>query len=163
MLTMDKEQLDLMDKRYPGIRKTILCFEQARLPKCPRCGSKNTARVQCGIIGRTINIASATTKFKLMPNPPTPGRYFCNVCNEFFNQKKRVRKTQSKSRPGSLASTLVEVFQGKKKLSLAEAIEAVLAAGHKTKSKNFSTIVGMTLSQGTRFKRVRRGQYALKG
>ena len=77
--------------------------------------------------------------------------------------KKRVRKSQGKTRAGSLSSKLVEVFQGRKRLSLAEAIEAVQAAGYKTKSKNFATIVGMTLSKDKRFRRVRKGVYALKG
>jgi len=55
------------------------------LPACSRCGSENTADVQCGIIGRTINIAAATTKVKLIPNGPKAGACFCNTCNEFFN------------------------------------------------------------------------------
>ena len=77
--------------------------------------------------------------------------------------KKRARKIQGTMRAGSLANKLAEVFQGKKRLSLTEAIEAVLAAGYKTKSKNFSTIVGNVLAKDKRFRRVRRGQYALKG
>jgi len=77
--------------------------------------------------------------------------------------KKRGRKAMRAGRAGSLASKLAEVLQGKGQMSIAEAMEAVLAAGYKTKSKNFSTIVGMTLSQDKRFKRVRKGQYALRG
>ena len=77
--------------------------------------------------------------------------------------KKRGRKAHGRARAGSLSSKLVEVFQDKKRLPLAEAIQAVLAAGYKTKSKNFATIVGMTLSKDKRFKRVRKGVYALKG
>jgi hypothetical protein len=77
--------------------------------------------------------------------------------------KKRVKRARRASRPGSLAGKLVEVFQGKKRLSLAEAIKAVLTADYKTKSKNFSTIVGMTLAKDKRFRRVRKGVYALKG
>jgi hypothetical protein len=67
------------------------------------------------------------------------------------------------ARAGSLASKLAQVFQGKKNLSLGDAIKAVLAAGYKTKSKNFATIVGMTLAKDKRFGRVRKGVYALKG
>ena len=85
MLKRDKETLDDMEKSYPGILEQILCFEEAKLPICPRCGSENTANVQVGIIGRTIHISSATTKFKLIPHGPKPGGYFCNICNEFFN------------------------------------------------------------------------------
>ena len=77
--------------------------------------------------------------------------------------RKRARKIQGKARAYSLSSKLVEVFQGKKKQSLAEAIQAVLAAGYRTKSKNFATIVGNTLAQDKRFRRVRKGIYALKG
>ena len=50
---------------------------------CARCGSTKTAGVHCGIVGRTINLAAATTKFKLIANGPRPGQYFCNACNEF--------------------------------------------------------------------------------
>jgi hypothetical protein len=77
--------------------------------------------------------------------------------------KKRVKRAKRASRPGSLSSKLVEVFQGKKSLPLGDAIQAVLAAGYKTKSKNFATIVGNTLAQDKRFRRVRKGVYALKG
>ena len=85
MLKIDKETLERMEKEYPGIRETILGFEEATLPVCSRCGSENTADAQCGIIGRTINIAAATTKFKVIANGPKAGKYFCNTCNEFFN------------------------------------------------------------------------------
>lgn len=85
MLKIDQKALDRAEGNYPGIRDTILGFEQAPLPVCPRCGSANTADVQCGLIGRTITIAAATTKFKLIPNGPKPGKYFCNECDEFFD------------------------------------------------------------------------------
>jgi len=85
MIKVDEKTLDQMENQHPGIKETILYFENAKLPSCPHCGSENTADVQCGIIGRTIYIATATTKFKLIPNPPKPGSYFCNNCKEFFN------------------------------------------------------------------------------
>ena len=85
MLKVDKETLDRMETGYPGIVETILEFEQAPLPACSRCRSEDTADVQCGIVGRTINIAAATTKFKLIANGPKPGNHFCNTCNELFN------------------------------------------------------------------------------
>ena len=77
--------------------------------------------------------------------------------------RKRVRKTQGTARAGSLSSKLVEVFQGKKRLSIAEATEMVVAAGYRSKSKDFRNIVGITLAQDKRFRRVRKGIYALKG
>jgi len=89
MLKIDKKELDQMEKQYPGIRKTILCFDKAVLPVCSRCGSEDTAVVQCGIIGRTIYIAGATTKFKLIPNGTNQGKYFCNKCEKFFNKSRK--------------------------------------------------------------------------
>jgi hypothetical protein len=85
MLRFDKTALDHLEKKYPGIGETILYFENATLPACSGCTSTDTAQVGCGIIGRTIKIAAATTKFKLIPNGPAPGKYFCNTCNTFFD------------------------------------------------------------------------------
>ena len=87
MLKVDKKTLDRMEKDRPGIRQQILHFEKAKLPACSLCRSKDTADVQCGVIGRTINIAVATTKFKLIASGPTPGAYFCNTCGKFFKKK----------------------------------------------------------------------------
>jgi hypothetical protein len=77
--------------------------------------------------------------------------------------RKRGRRAQRAPRRGSLASTLVKVLRSKGKLSVAEAAEAAKTAGYKSKSKDLQNIVGMTLSQGKQFRRVRRGVYALKG
>ena len=85
MLRVDKKTFTHMEMGYPGIYEQILRFENAQLPSCPCCGSEDTADVQIGIIGRTINIVGATTKFRLIPNGPKPGKYFCNTCKEFFN------------------------------------------------------------------------------
>jgi hypothetical protein len=85
MLKICEEELDDLEGRYPGFREAILRFEEATLPHCPSCGADHTADVQCGITGRTINIAAATTKFKLVPNAPPPERYFCNGCDTFFD------------------------------------------------------------------------------
>jgi len=85
MLKMNKETVDQREKQCRGIGKAKLYFEKATLPVCPRCGSEDTAYVQCGIIGRTTNIAAATTKLKLIANGPKPGKHFCNACNRFFD------------------------------------------------------------------------------
>ena len=58
------------------------------LPPCSGCGSPNTARVSCGLIGRTILISAATSKFKLIPNPPKLGEYYCNDCGSFYPPKR---------------------------------------------------------------------------
>ena len=67
------------------------------------------------------------------------------------------------ARAGSLSSALVESLGAKGKLTVAEAAEAAVAAGYKSKSKDFQNIVSMALSKDKRFRRVRRGVYALKG
>ncbi len=74
------------EDRYPGITEQLHSFEEAELPSCPHCGSGNTASVQVGIIGRTINLAASTKKFKLVPNVVDRlGKYFCNDCKKFFD------------------------------------------------------------------------------
>lgn len=65
--------------------------------------------------------------------------------------------------PGSLTSVLVDAMSGKKSLKVGEAMQAVLAAGYKTKSRNFRLIVNQTLLKGRQFRKVGRGTYALKG
>lgn len=86
MLLVDEQSLREFETDYPGIQRTIHYFEKATLPRCPRCQSHNTADVQVGVIGRTILIAGATSKFKLIPNGPKPGRYFCNACSSYFGE-----------------------------------------------------------------------------
>jgi hypothetical protein len=86
MLKIDREELDRFEKSYPGIKESILRFENAKLPACPHCGSEDTADVQCGVIGRTMHIAVATTKFRLLMGAK-PGEYCCNACNQFFDQE----------------------------------------------------------------------------
>lgn len=55
MLKVDKKTLDHMESGYPGVIENILYFENAILPSCPHCKSDNTADVQVGIVGLTIN------------------------------------------------------------------------------------------------------------
>jgi len=85
MLKIDNGTMGRMEAQHPGIRESIRRREEETLPVCPRCGSAHTAGVGCGVVGRTIYIAAATTKFKLVPNLPKPGEYYCNDCNEFFS------------------------------------------------------------------------------
>jgi RNA polymerase-binding transcription factor DksA len=76
----------IMERQYPGITEQYLRFEEAKLPSCSHCGSRDTASVQVGIIGRTIYLAGASKKFKLVPNiSDQKGKYFCNACNKFFD------------------------------------------------------------------------------
>lgn len=85
MLKVDQQTLDGLEKMYPGFLRHLHHFENAELPACTNCDSADTASVQVGLIGRTINLAGATTKFKLIANGPKPGKYYCNGCGEFFS------------------------------------------------------------------------------
>ncbi len=85
MLKINQEALDHIELQYPGIDKSIRNREEAALPVCSLCGSEDTAEVGVGLVGYSINLAAATTKFKLIPNGPKPGTYFCNSCNKFFD------------------------------------------------------------------------------
>ena len=87
MLKIDTESLAQLEAQYPGIADSIRWCEAEELPPCPRCGSMDTARVHVGLVGRSINMAAATTKFKLVPNGPKSGEFFCNGCREFFHQR----------------------------------------------------------------------------
>jgi transposase-like protein len=87
MLKITAEQIESLESSYPGIKEQILRFEIANLPSCTFCKSNDTADVQIGVIGRTISICAATTKFRLIPNRPRPGRYICNSCGKFFNSR----------------------------------------------------------------------------
>ena len=78
-------------------------------------------------------------------------------------RRKAVRKGVKPARKGSLSSTLVEALKAKGKVTVSEAADAALAAGYKSKSKDFRNIVSMMLSKDKRFKRVGRGVYRLRG
>ena len=84
MLKVLASELETLERQYPGISRTVRYFEEMVLPPCPRCGSTDTAKVTVGLVGRSINLAAATTKMKLLANGPTPGNCFCNACKEFF-------------------------------------------------------------------------------
>ncbi|TLU82922.1 MAG: hypothetical protein FDX30_07540 [Chlorobium sp.] len=87
MIKIDKKTLSEMEADHPGIEAQIRSFEEADLPACSQCKSQDTAAVNVGIIPRTMYIAGATTKFKLIPNGPKPGKYFCNTCKRFFDKE----------------------------------------------------------------------------
>ncbi|MFZ1041162.1 MAG: hypothetical protein WCA79_02875 [Anaerolineales bacterium] len=71
---------------YPGIEEQLRRFQEAELPSCPSCGSSDTANVQVGVIGRTVYLAGATKKFKLVPNMKDRlGKFFCNNCGKYFD------------------------------------------------------------------------------
>jgi len=86
MLRYSEEELLEMDAGYPGVLEQILSYEALVLPACTACGSEDTAKSLCGLIGRTMTISAATTKAKLIPYKTDFTRdYFCNECKEFFD------------------------------------------------------------------------------
>ncbi len=76
---------------------------------------------------------------------------------------KRMRRAGRAPQPGSLIHLLVEALGAQGKLTVAEAVAAVLAAGYKSKSKSFKLIVNQALAKNKRFKRVGKGLYTLRG
>ena len=75
------------------------------------------------------------------------------------SRKTRRRRAKNKI---SLADALSQFMKGKAKVTIAEAMEGVLSAGYKTKSKAFRPLVNQTLLKDKRFKSVGRGEFALK-
>ena len=61
----------------------------------------------------------------------------------------------------TLVEALAKVLNGKT-MGVSEVADAVQAAGYKTSSPAFKTIVNITLIKYGRFKKVSRGQYTLK-
>ncbi len=91
MLRFTEEHLEEIERQYPGLRETVHHCEEAALPSCAHCGSADTAAVGIGIVGYSIHLAAATTKYKLLANGPAPGAYFCNACERFFGPVPELR------------------------------------------------------------------------
>lgn len=85
MIRKTEDELKQLEGQYPGITEQIWRFEQADLPACVVCGSEDTASVQVGVMGRTINIGAATTKIHLLLNANGVGVFYCNNCKSQFN------------------------------------------------------------------------------
>jgi len=83
MIRVTQEAMEQLEKQYPGFKEQVERFESMKLPRCPDCGSGNTASVVVAIIGRTLALDCATTKIHL--DPKGWGSYFCNRCKRYFN------------------------------------------------------------------------------
>src|SRR5947207_15896039 len=83
MIKVPSDQIRELEKVYPGIIRLIGYFETLQLPPCPFCSSPDTALVMVGCVGRSINIAAATTKATLIANGPKPGKRFCNTSRRY--------------------------------------------------------------------------------
>lgn len=66
-------------------KKLYRRFSRLVVPKCPSCGSGSTATVQVGIVGLSIRLAATCHKFKLIPNGPKPGDWYCKSCSTYFD------------------------------------------------------------------------------
>ena len=84
MLKVDEEWIDRVEAQYEGFREMVHRWDAMELPPCPFCGSSDTAKVSAGLVGRSINLAGATTKIRLLPNGH-PADYYCNQCESYFN------------------------------------------------------------------------------
>lgn len=82
MIKISEDKLKVYEQSYPGITEQIHARENAGLPACVFCGSTETAVVFRGIIGRTIHLASATSKVKLNGGSR---HFYCNTCLQPFD------------------------------------------------------------------------------
>ena len=84
MLKVTPQELEGMDRDWPGLREQVLHFESVHLPDCVRCGFTRTAAVTVGS-GRPNVIASCTSKLVPILNGVPPGAFWCHGCEEFFD------------------------------------------------------------------------------
>jgi hypothetical protein len=84
MLKIQKSEIDALERCNPGTAAVIDRYENAKLPNCSACGSDNVAQVGVGIVGMSIRLVSATTKFRLHGNGPVPGKFYCWKCEQYF-------------------------------------------------------------------------------
>ncbi len=61
-------------------------YNEMDVPQCIRCGSTDTASVECGVIRLTMALSANCRKFKLIGNGPKPAKWYCNNCKSFFNE-----------------------------------------------------------------------------
>ena len=87
MLKISFEQLDRLEKHYPGIKDQIMRLEGKELPACPRCASRRTLLVGVGVVGRSIQMAISTTRFRLVASGPRPGKFACASCQHYFDDE----------------------------------------------------------------------------
>ncbi len=84
MLKIANESIERAEEIHPGFREMVDRYEALELPPCPGCDSADTARVSSGIVSRSIHLAAASSRFKLVPGIPE-GRYWCNACECYFD------------------------------------------------------------------------------
>jgi hypothetical protein len=90
MLKVDRETLASLDRKHPGFLKRVLQLERAGYPGCPACQSQDTATIHVGIVWLTVNLAAATSRFKLLANSRKSETYYCNACGRDFGTTQNV-------------------------------------------------------------------------
>jgi len=75
---------------------------------------------------------------------------------------KKLRRRRRARNKVNLANALAQFMKGKAKVAIGEAMEGVLAAGYKSKARDFRSVVNNMLLNDKRFKKVARGEFALK-
>lgn len=101
MLKVNEEWILAAEEKDPGFRKTLDYYEALNLPPCPTCGSIQTAKVSTGLVGRSINLAAATTKIMLVPNGH-PAGFHCGDCDHFFQVKSDIERAEEQLRKAML-------------------------------------------------------------
>lgn len=84
MILVSRDTIDRMETQYPGITVQIYFYEKNQLPVCPECRRRDTAKVHVGYVGRSLNIARATSRFHLRANRKVEN-YYCNRCQVYFD------------------------------------------------------------------------------
>lgn len=69
---------------------------------------------------------------------------------------------RSASNKASLAEVLATFMKGREKVTVGEATEGAMAAGYRTTSRSFRSVVNQMLLKSPRFRSVGRGEFALK-
>ena len=75
---------------------------------------------------------------------------------------KTPRKRHRARNKVGLADALGAFMKGKKKVAIGEAMEGVLASGYKSNARDFRSVVNNMLLTDKRFKKIGRGEFALK-
>lgn len=84
-LKIGYRELRKLETDYPGILNELRRLIIAGRAVCPRCQSTQTAVVLRGMIGRTIALAAATPRVKLLPPGQPNHSHCCRACGHGFS------------------------------------------------------------------------------
>lgn len=101
MIKRTQEQINKTERNYPGFKKNLKAYENTPCPDCPQCKSSDTAFCSAGSVGRSMALAGATTRIRLHANGPFKGKFFCNACDQYFDNSDYCRLGQAKKNPST--------------------------------------------------------------